>query len=52
VTSAVAQPVLGAANHVGQAITKPLTLVATGTLVVLICALGYRVHKMIATARR
>jgi hypothetical protein len=52
VTSAVAQPVLGAVNHVGQAVTKPLTLVAIGTLVVLICALGYRVHRMIATARR
>jgi hypothetical protein len=52
VTSAVAQPVLGVANHVGQAITKPLTLVAIGTLVVLVCALGYRVHKRIATARR
>jgi hypothetical protein len=52
VTSAVAQPVLGAVNHVSQAITKPLTLVAIGTLVVLICALGYRVHRMIARARR
>jgi hypothetical protein len=52
VTSAVAQPVLGAASHVGQAVTKPLTLIAIGTLVVLICVGGYRVHKRIATARR
>ena len=52
VTSAVAQPVLGAASHVGQAVTKPLTLIAIGTLVVLVCALGYRVHRMIARARR
>jgi hypothetical protein len=50
--SYVAQPVVGVAKHAGQVVMKPLRVAAIGTLVVLICALGYRVHRMIATARR
>ena len=52
VTHAVAQPVLGVANHVGQVIAKPLTLAAIGTLVMLICIGSNRVHKRITTAKR
>ena len=52
VTRAVAQPVLGAANRVGQDIAQPLTAAAVGALVVLIGIGGYQVHRMIARARR
>jgi hypothetical protein len=52
VTNAVAQPVLGVASHMGQVLAKPVMLVTIGMLVVLTCALSYRVHKRIATARR
>ena len=51
-THAVAQPVMGAANRVGQDIAQPLTAAAVGALVVLMGVGGYRVHRMIATARR
>ena len=52
VTHAVAQPVLGVANRVGQDIASPLTWSAIGALFVLICVAGYRVHRMISTSRR
>jgi hypothetical protein len=51
-THAVAQPVLGVANDVGQVVMKPLTVAAIGALVVLTGIGGYRVHRMIARARR
>jgi hypothetical protein len=52
VTQAVAQPVLGVANDVGQAVMKPLTWAAFGTLVVLTGIGGYRAHKVLSRARR
>ncbi len=52
VAKVVAQPVLGVANHVGQVLTKPLALVAIGTLGVLIGVAGSRFCKRISTAKR